>query len=416
MALYSCEISDAQGHVRRETREAAGPGALAAEFAREGGCLVSATAFGQSAEMETQGPAESAPTLTGRHWAMRRRDALCLEFTEMLSALISSGLELRDALEIASGIARPHSELRLLIENIRASIGSGCSFSGALEKERSCFSGFYLGMIGLGERVGSVEVVLKRLCEYLEERKALRNKIAGASFYPLMVLALALAGCAAIVFILIPQLKSIFAGFDVAVVERMEKSAGLMTAALIIVLIISALIAGAFCIGLVLKNKGGAGALKVDRIILKLPLIGSFTADLCSLDFCSGLETLCTGAVPLGEGIPAAAALVPNLAYRGALLKSSEELSRGASLAVSLRTKTEIPARLSDWVAIGERSGAVELVFGQLRLYYAGEVERFISRLMSWIEPILMLVVGIFMIFLVCVFVLPLFSLYGAAF
>lgn len=404
MPSYICEVSDARGRLHTERREAGSVGALAAEYA-------SGSSFLVSAELLPPGP-DSQP----RRRNKKRGRALAIDFTQMLSALLDSGLPLGDALEIASKAARQGSELQKLIIALRNSIAAGSSFSVALEKEGGCFSPFYRGMVALGERVGSVQTVMQRLSAYLLERKALRDKIAGASFYPLTVLVLALAGAAAIAFILIPRLSAFFESFGGSGAAQMRRSGLAMELVFGGIILVFALAGLALFWALAMRRKGGESAVKADAFALRLPLAGGFLSSLCSLEFCSAMETLAAGSVPLSEGIGAAAAVVPNAAYRAALDSCAAALSRGLPLSEALRSRPEIPGRLADWAAIGERSGQVEAVFGQLRRYYSGEVERILSRFMAWIEPLLILAVGILIIVLIFVFVLPLFSLYEAAF
>lgn len=336
------------------------------------------------------------------------------EFTAMLSSLLASGLELKDALEIESSIAREGSGLKDLAACVLRSVEKGMSLSRTLEERGERFPRFYLGMIRIGERVGSLGRVLPRLSSYLAERKAIREKAASALAYPALVLFVSALGVAGMQAFVMPRLLGIFASLGGAAAEQAKRSAAAMGTASWAIGASCAVLCAAALFVVRLRAKGGESARRIDALGIELPLIGRFLSAYESLDFAFAMETLVGGGVPVEAGLGEAAEALGNAAYRKAVAECREAVRKGESLSTAAARRREIPERVSRWISVGERSGQVERVFEQLRRHYQGEVERMSSRFAALLEPALILFVGAAMALFILVFVLPLFSIYGA--
>jgi type II secretory pathway component PulF len=126
------------------------------------------------------------------------------------------------------------------------------------------------------------------------------------------------------------------------------------------------------------------------------------------------METLSGGGVSVEAGLAEAAKVLGNRSFRSAVSRCLDELLKGGALSAAVARRSELPRLMARWVAVGERTGRAEEAFGQLRRYYQGEVDRITSRFMTLVEPALILVVGCMTAVLALVFILPLFSMYGA--
>jgi general secretion pathway protein F len=398
MPRYLCRLVDASGRELVEAREALSRADVAAAFS--GGEL-----FLVSAEESTG----SAPAPR-----RRLRPADLAEFTAMLSALVESGLELKDALAIERSIAKAGSAQESLAASLVRSVEKGTSLSGSLAAFDPSLPPFYLGMVRIGERVGSLGKVLPRLASYLAERKALRDKTANALAYPALVLSAAILGAVGILAFVVPRLIGVFEGLGGAAAEQARRSAAAMAAAAWAFAGACALaLAGAFLLAR-LRRASAAAALRLDSLALRLPALGPFLLAYESLDFAYAMEALVGSGVSIEAALGESAAALRNAAYRGAVERCREAVRRGESLSLAAGRRGELPPLLGRWIAVGERSGQVERVFEQLRRYYQGEVDRMSSRFAALLEPALILFVGAILAAFVLAFVVPLFSIYGA--
>jgi type II secretory pathway component PulF len=341
-----------------------------------------------------------------------------LEFTEMMTTLLEAGLSLRDSLELLSVIGRDKagkkkSPAGVLAEDLLEEVRKGVSFARAVQNRPEVFSTIYTGMISIGDRVGSVERIFPRLSLYLKDQKKLRDKIAAALAYPTLVLSVSIFGAIALAIIIIPKMETIFAGFGGDAAEQIHShiqrieilfgALGFGVLALVVLLVMCALVRK--------TNEGFAN--DFDRMLLRLPIIGGYIRSWETLNFTFAMETLTGGGVSVENAIAEAAALVSNSAFRNALRAAREKIVRGLSLSTVFASYSEFPAYLSQWLAIGEKSGKTERVFSQVRSYFQDEIDRTMARFLSLIEPAMIVLVGVLLLTLITGIILPLFSMYG---
>jgi len=335
-----------------------------------------------------------------------------LQFTEMMELLLDSGLSLKEALEISAAVGGRNG-VGAISDRMLGSVRKGLSFSKAVESAPELFPPIYRGMIRVGERIGSVERIFPRLASYLRDRKALKDKIAGALAYPVMVLSVAVLGAVGMSVFIIPKMEGIFSGFGGNATEAITKNIAAMK------LFFS--IAAAFLVAAVLAfpalhfagKKSPAFALALQRLTVTLPLVGAFVVSWETLNFSFAMETLSAGGVPVEDAIEEAALVVSNAAYRDALLAVHADLLKGMSLSQAFTPHRIFPEYLQQWIAVGERSGKTEKVFSQIRSFYQAEVEKSSAKFMTLIEPALIVGIGVFLLVLIIGIVVPLFSMYG---
>lgn len=344
---------------------------------------------------------------------MRRAAGTVLEFTEMMGLLAESGLSLKDALEVARSM-ESDGPLRDLSERILEPIRRGRSFAQAVAAAEDAFPPMYRGMIAIGDRVGSLERIFPPLAAYLRQRKALREKTAGALAYPLLVLAVSLVGTLAVVVFVVPRLEIIFEGFGGAAGERLRANVRTMNALLLSAAFLGLAGIGAAALFRLARFRSAAAAAFLDRIVLRLPVAGPFAAALETLNFSFAMETLVAGGVPIEAAMEEAAAVAENAAFRAAVLDARRDVVRGIPLSVAFGEREEFPPYLSRWISVGERSGQSVRVFAQVRAYFQGEVDRGMQRFMALVEPALIAAVGIVVLLIVLLLIVPLFSMFGS--
>jgi len=398
MPVYVCRVSDDKGKIRQFLRESASEESLLRE-------LATANPFVLSVKELPQGKAGQRPV---RRYSRR----LIAELTDLVALLLGSGLSLKDALEVVQGVFES-GEGNELVTLLRERIGKGSSFSAALEGAGRGFPPFYRGMIRIGEKIGSLDQVFGRLSSYLKEERGLRDRFASALIYPCIVLSVAALSAVFIVLVLFPRLREIFGELGPAMAGRVQALMGSLQTALIVVGVVVLLVAF-LVVGMVLaRRREGPLATRIDALLLSLPVVSQFLMRRELLNFTFSMEALTAAGVSVEEALTEGAGTVTNLALRDAVLSIRERLLKGERLSSAFSRSPLFPERVARWMAIGERVGHVEKVFGQLRVYYQQEVDKWLGRMMALVEPALIVGLGLLIVAFVVFFIVPVFSLYG---
>ena len=398
MPVYVCRVADANGGVGEFLREAAS----------EESCLREVTEKHPYVLSIAELPAARADRMR-----RRRSRRVIQDLTEMLALTLASGLSLRDALEVAETVFA-RGEGNELVALLRERLSKGGSFTEALEHAGAGFPRLYTGMVRVGERIGSLDQVFAQLSAVLKMEKALRDRCSSALIYPLIVLGVAAASAVFIVAVLFPRLREIFGQLGPSAAGNVESLMnGLGTALTVAGIVLGVLLAlGAGM--LAARRRGGRLAVRIDRFLLAVPLASTFLGQREMLSFSYAMEALTAAGVSVEEALAEGAGVMANLALAQEVRALRERLLRGERLSEAFAASELFPERIARWMAIGERVGHVEKVFGQLRAYYQREVDKWIDRLMALIEPALIAGLGILIIAFVVFFILPVFSLYGA--
>ncbi|HEQ72062.1 MAG TPA: hypothetical protein ENN69_06195, partial [Spirochaetia bacterium] len=271
----------------------------------------------------------------------------------------------------------------------------------------------YRGLVRIGEKIGSLDLIFSRLARYLAENKKIKERIVGALIYPLIIFVLILGGIVAMTFFVFPIIGNLFSQFGPEQVAAIQ-SRLLLYNVVMGVLLSTAVLSG---IGVAIlggvRRRGGNAGVAIDRLLLKLPLAGRIILYRESMNFLFAMETLTGSGYSIESALTESAHVLKNQALKQAVLKIRERIVRGDSIAEAFQEEKVFPERISQWLYVGERSGQVEKVFAQLSGYYQGEIDKWATRFMAWIEPALMLFVGAFVFIFVVLFILPLFSMYG---
>lgn len=397
MPYYRCTIVTAGGRKTSLIKEAADEHELAASFNDADHVLIKYTQAADSAILQAK---------------KNYNRGIILEFTEIMTSLLKSGLTVQDAIALCASIASDQKTVWLCKSLLRA-VQSGLPLHEALKMHSPSFSSLYQSLVRLGEQTGSVASVFQRMGVYLRNEKKIRGKIGNAIWYPLLVLCAALAGSAAIIAFILPRMAEIFSAFRVGtdqdtVMELAGVYRSVWTSSAILALIAAA---GA---GFALLRKYSSRFVYLsDYMFLKMPLFGGYIKAIQTMDFAFAMEMLTGAGINVHTALRETAAVIRNRAYGKALVEVHSMLLKGEQLSSAFGLFKEFPPYVSTWIAVGERTGAVGPVFTQIREYFQEDVERMSERLMNLLEPCLILVVGIIVLIMIMQFVLPLFSLYG---
>ncbi|MEN9659135.1 MAG: hypothetical protein RL571_2600 [Pseudomonadota bacterium] len=331
-------------------------------------------------------------------------------FTRQLATMLKSGVPLLTSFDIvAKGHSNP-SVTKLLLD-IKNDIETGSSLTQAFRKHPNEFDALYCNLIQAGEQAGILDALLARLATYKEKTLGVKKKIKSALFYPTAVIVAAFVITAVIMIFVIPAFKELFSSFG----------ANLPTPTLIVMAISDVfvtywwLIFGGIFGGIwgFLKawKKSEAIQIVMDRLLLKIPIIGQIMLNATIARWCRTLATMFAAGVPLVESLDSVGGAAGNYLYKIATKKIQNEVSTGTSLTLSMQSTNMFPNMVMQMVAIGEESGALDSMLGKVADYYEEEVDNAVEALSSLMEPIIMVVLGTLIGGLVVAMYLPIFKM-----
>lgn len=336
-----------------------------------------------------------------------------LELTEGLAMLLSGNVSLHDALELLEGVTR-RREAKQLAALLRVRVEKGESLFAAAAGMGAAFPALYRAMLRIGERTGQIEPVMDAIARSARQRVELRDRMAAALAYPVLVLVLCVAVVAFLAAYVGPRLSALPAAMGSAAPDALVPLGHAFRGLAVAVTTVAALPALAAVALFVSPRRGGRWIAGRDRIVLRLPGIGGIVTIFEGRSLAFALEALARAGVPVEEALQEAAPVLRNRALGAAMERATAAVRSGASLSTALASAPELPRDLAQWAAIGERSGDVPAVFAHLSRSYAYRADRFLSVLTSMLEPALVVAVGGIVLWVVLSVVVPLFSSLGA--
>jgi type II secretory pathway component PulF len=336
-----------------------------------------------------------------------------LEFTMLLSSLLESGLTVKDALEVIVAAAT-RKDVATLAAGLASSIETGKDFSSALEGSGAAFPRVYLGLVRIGERTGTLDKVMPGLARYLSDRAKMRDKLLGALAYPIAVLFVGVFGLGGVLAFVLPRFSELFASTGGEGAEAVKANVALAGAIGLGAMASMIALAAALVASAIARKRDKAFAIAFDSLVLKLPLIGSLLRTEQALAFSFAMETLTSGGVTIDEALLEAASVMQNAAFSRAAETMRERVRKGAPLSRACAEAGVFPPYLTQWLAVGERTGQVEKVFAQTRAFFQAESDKASSRLMTMAEPAITVIIGIGVLLMVVFFILPIFRSYGS--
>lgn len=330
-------------------------------------------------------------------------------FNQEFMALMRAGLTIPDALALSSN--RPDSPmLGSILQRVLEDVRGGALFSEACARHPEAFEGLYIAALRAGEKTGNLAEVLARYQEYLKHKVALRRKISQALAYPVFLL-IALVVILAILFIFVmPRFVAMYADFGAEL--------PLPTRVLI------GLVERFYIVGPALLGLGAAGwygwrrwvatnqgRLWADNLRERIPYISDVARLVAAAQLARSLSTLLAGGTPLVEALRTARESLTNRAYALRLEQATEKVIDGSSLAHATRQTNLMPDTAVRMIEVGEASGGLDSMLGEIALFYEGILDTRLARLMALIEPSIMLLMGLFIGGIIIVMYLPIFHM-----
>jgi len=331
-------------------------------------------------------------------------------FTRQLATMLRAGVPLLQAFEI---VARGHKNPRFarLMMDIKGRVESGSSLSQAFREHPGQFDALYCNLVNAGETAGILDGILDRLATYKEKILAIKSKIKSALFYPISVVTVAIIVVWVIMVFVIPAFKTVFANFG----------ANLPAPTLIVIAIsdffvsywwlMAAIIAGALITFFVLLRRSEAFRYAVDRISLKLPIIGAIVEKATIARWTRTLSTMFAAGVPLVESLDAVAGASGNAVFAAGTRRIQTEVSTGTSLTNAMHNTGLFPSMVLQMTQIGEESGSLDGMLSKVADFFEREVDDAVAALSSLLEPIIIVFLGVVIGGLVVAMYLPIFKL-----
>ena len=330
-------------------------------------------------------------------------------FTRQLSTMINAGLPITESLHILRNQSK--GPMQKVVATLLADIEGGESLSKALSKHKKIFTPTYIALVKSGEIGGVMDDVLSRLSDNMEKQQEFKGKVKGALIYPaIVVMGMFVVGLVMMIFV-IPRLTSLYSDFNAELPLPTRILIGIST--FLIKFWPLLLILGGFGFyGFMLYRKTPKGRMKTDELIFKIPIFGNLQRQIILTDITRTLSMMVGAGVSILEALNITAEVVDNVVISSALNDASKQVEKGFPIAFSFARHPEaFPYILSQMVAVGEETGKMEEVLKKISHVFEVESDEMVKGLTSAIEPLIMVVLGLGVGFLVIAMILPIYNL-----
>jgi type IV pilus assembly protein PilC len=330
-------------------------------------------------------------------------------FTRQFSVMIDAGLPLVQCLDIL-GKQEPHKGFSQVILKTREDVESGAALADAMKKHPKTFDALYSNMIAAGEAGGILDTILKRLATYIEKSVKLKGEVKSAMIYPVAVIVIAALVVGAILWKVIPTFAQLFAGLgaQLPLPTRIVIAAsnGIVAYGWMVIVAI-----GAAGYGLKSYYATDNGRHVIDRIMLKMPVLGDILKKVAVARFCRTLSTLLSSGVPILDGLDITARTSGNAIIEDAILLTRSGIERGETVSGPLRETNVFPSMVVQMINVGETTGALDAMLSKIADFYEEEVDAAVAGLLTLMEPIMIAFLGVVVGGIVIAMYMPIFDL-----
>lgn len=333
-------------------------------------------------------------------------------FTRQLSTMINAGLPITEALLILRSQSK--KSLQAIIAQLLADVEAGESFSSALTKHPKVFGKTYVALVKSGEVGGVLDAVLMRLADNLEKQQEFGGKVKGALIYPIIVIVGMIAVGVVMMIFVIPKLLSLYTDMNASLPAPTKILIGVSGFIGKYWFVLLAVFAVAFYV-LRLYKATPEGKRKLDELIFKIPIYGPLQRQIILTDLTRTLSMMVGAGVSILEALHITAEVVGNTLISDALIDAADQVEKGFPVAFAFSKHPEaFPFILSQMVAVGEETGKMEEILAKVSRIFEVESDEKVKGLTAAIEPIVMVVLGVGVGFLVVAVILPIYSLSSA--
>lgn len=330
-------------------------------------------------------------------------------FSRQLSVLIASTVPIVQALRVLVKQTE-NVVLQSIISEIADEVEGGVKLSSALGKHPKIFSNFFINMIKSGETSGRLDEVLNYLADQQEKDYDLMSKVRGAMIYPVFILSgLLVVGIVMMVFV-VPKLTEMLreSGAELPLTTRLLIGTSDFMVDYWWALII---MVGAFIGAVILYKKTPVGKKQWDYLKLKIPIFGSLFQKIYLVRITRSLSTLLKGGITVSSSLNVVAEVVGNVIYKDLVLKTVKEVEDGNSITVLFSQSRVVPQMMSQMLSIGEQTGKLDQILEKLAAFYSREIDNLVRNLVTLIEPMIMILMGVAVGMMVSAIILPMYKL-----
>jgi general secretion pathway protein F len=407
MPVFEYKALTAAGRSVQGLKEADSPKTLRATLRRDGVFLTEVIGEAQAKAIEKR-------DVNVRRFLLGRVGARDLAVTtRQLAVLAHAGIPLVEALTALVDQVE-HERLKRVLGDVKQRVNEGASLADALAMHPKVFSTLYVNMIRAGESSGALEIVLVRLADFTEGQARLRSKIAGTMAYPVAMMVIGSAIMGVLFTVVVPKITQIF-----------ENTNAVLPWYTLVTIAVSSFAASywwAILLGLGLAGWGfarwrstPAGRARWDRFTLRAPIVGAIVRQVAIGRFARTLSTLLKSGVPLLTALDIVKNILGNVRLADVVDQARDAIREGESIAAPLKRSGEFPPLVYHMVAIGERSGALEEMLGNVADAYEDQVDTTIAALTSLLEPLMIVAMGVVVGFIVFSVLMPILQINNLA-
>ncbi len=334
-------------------------------------------------------------------------------FSRQIATMMKSGVPLVQSLEII-GNGQKNLRMKNLVDAVRVDIEGGSSIYEAMSKHPVYFDELYRNLVRAGESAGVLETVLDTIATYKENTEALKGKIKKALFYPAMVIVVAILVSSVMLVFVVPQFEDVFKNFGAelpAFTQLIVKFSRFMVSWWWLMLGIAIAAIATFIFA---YKRSPALQHFLDKVILKVPVIGAIMHNSAIARFARTLATTFKAGVPLVEALESVAGATGNSVYEKAVWRIREDVSVGYPVNMAMKQVNLFPHMVVQMAAIGEEAGALDTMLFKVAEFYEQEVNNAVDALASLLEPMIMVIIGVMVGSMVVGMYLPIFKLAAA--
>jgi len=336
-------------------------------------------------------------------------------FTRQFATMINAGLPLIQALEILASQSE-NKQLRKAVGEVRIQVEGGATFADALQKHPKVFDELYVNMVHAGEIGGLLDTILGRLAKHIEKAMKLKAQIKSAMVYPAAILGVAVVVISVLMIWVIPIFAKMFSEMSGGKIGLPGPTQVVIDVSNFMQSYILHLVIGAVLAGWGIKKYYGTpkGRLAMDRMFLKLPIVGQLIRKTAVAKFTRTLGTLITSGVPILDGLSITAKTSGNKVIEEAIMAARISISGGKTIAEPLSKGDIFPKMVTHMISVGETTGALDAMLGKIADFYEDEVDQAVASLTSLLEPMMMVFLGTLIGFIVVAMYLPIFQMAAA--
>ncbi|HEY5545561.1 MAG TPA: type II secretion system F family protein [Gemmatimonadaceae bacterium] len=395
MPAYTYTARTAAGELRTATVEAATAQDVVAQLRRQRMTVVKVDENAKPKKMKG---------------GIKMRDIVI--FTRQFSTMINAGLPLVQALDILAKQTE-NKVLAATTRDIVFDVESGHTVADALAKHPKAFSDLYVNMVAAGEAGGILDTILMRLATFMEKNDALVRKVKGAMIYPAVIMSVAAIAIAVLLVFVIPVFENMFAGVGLAlplptriVIGASDFLRGFWWA------VAATIAAGVWLLRRYYATSGGK--LNIDRLLLRFPVLGDVLRKSAVSRFTRTLGTLISSGVSILDGLEITAKTAGNRVIQDAIMQSRSSIAGGDTIAAPLQKSAVFPPMVISMIAVGEQTGGLDEMLSKIADFYDEEVDAAVSGLLSLLEPIMIVFLGVIVGGMVVAMYLPIFDMINA--